>query len=79
MNKKDSKFDFKQFRLLKFSKSPILKLSGVLHTFGGRGPISAIGMDPLDLLLKTLEVKNEIIKLSESRFLIKHILTRLPN
>ena len=29
------KFDFKQYRLLKFSKSPILKLSGVLHTFEG--------------------------------------------
>ena len=33
MSKKVSKFDFKQYRLLKFSKSPILKLSGVLHTF----------------------------------------------
>ena len=35
MSKKDSKFDFKQYRLLKFSKSPKLKLSGVLHTLTG--------------------------------------------
>ena len=35
--KKVSKFDFKQYRLFKFSKSPILKLSGVLHTFEGWG------------------------------------------
>ena len=44
--KKVSKFDFKQYRLFKFSKSPILKLSGVLHTFEGGGPISAIGKLP---------------------------------
>ena len=46
--KKVSNYDFKQYRLLKFSKSPKLKLSGVLHTFffGGGSLISAIGKLP---------------------------------
>ena len=64
-NKKVSKFDLKQYRLLKFQKRPILKLSGVLHTFEGGGPISAIGKLPFgqENLPRTMPLHSNIVGL----------------